>query len=34
VPAQVFHEFLSADSKGAFFNRRIKPCYPSVKVGA
>lgn len=32
VPAQVFHEFLAADSKGVFFNRRIRPCYPCTKL--
>lgn len=32
VPAQLFHEFLSADSKGAFFNRRIRPCYQHAKL--
>ena len=25
MPAQLFHEFLAADSKGVFFNQRIKP---------
>jgi lysyl-tRNA synthetase class 2 len=34
VPERVFHEFLVAESKGAFFNRRIKPCFPSTKVDA
>lgn len=34
VPAQVFHEFLSADSKGVFFNRRIRPSYPCTKLDA
>jgi hypothetical protein len=34
VPAQLFQEFLAAESKGVFFNRRIRPCYPSVKVDA
>lgn len=32
VPAQLFREFLSADSKGAFFNRRIRPCYQHAKL--
>lgn len=32
VPAQVFHEFLAADSKGGFFNRRIRPCYQHAKL--
>jgi hypothetical protein len=32
VPAQLFHEFLSAESKGVFFNRRIRPCYQHVKL--
>jgi lysyl-tRNA synthetase class 2 len=32
VPAQVFHEFLAADSKGVFFNRRIRPCYQHAKL--
>ncbi len=34
VPAQLFHEFLSADSKGLFFNRRIRPSYPCTKLDA
>ena len=34
VPAQLFHEFLAADSKGVFFNRRIKPSYPCTKLDA
>jgi hypothetical protein len=34
VPAQLFHEFLSADSKGVFFNRRIRPYYPCTKLDA
>ena len=34
VPAQVFHEFLAADSKGVFFNRRIRSHYPCTKLGA
>jgi hypothetical protein len=34
VPAQLFHEFLSADSKGVFFNRRIRPCYPCTELDA
>jgi lysyl-tRNA synthetase class 2 len=32
VPAQLFHEFLAADSKGVFFNRRIRPCYQHAKL--
>jgi hypothetical protein len=32
VPAQLFHEFLAADSKGVFFNQRIKPHYPCTKL--
>lgn len=32
VPVQLFHEFLSAESKGAFFNRRIRPCYQHAKL--
>ena len=32
VPAQVFHEFLAADSKGVFFNRRIRPRYQHAKL--
>jgi lysyl-tRNA synthetase class 2 len=32
VPAQVVHDFLAADSKGVFFNRRIRPCYPCTKL--
>jgi hypothetical protein len=34
VPAQLVHEFLSCDSKGGFFNRRIRPCYPCTKLRA
>jgi lysyl-tRNA synthetase class 2 len=34
VPAQVLHELLSADSKGVFFNRRIRPSYPCTKLDA
>lgn len=34
VPAQLVHEFLSAESKGVFFNRRIRPCYPCMKLNA
>lgn len=34
VPAQIFLEFLSADSKGVFFNRRIRPCYACTKLDA
>jgi lysyl-tRNA synthetase class 2 len=34
VPDQLFHEFLAADSKGVFFNRWIKPCYPCTKLEA
>jgi len=34
VPAQVFHDFLAADSKGTFFNRRIRHCYPCTKLDA
>lgn len=34
VPAQVFHEFLSADSKGGFFNRHIRPSYACTKLEA
>lgn len=34
VPAQLFHEFLAADSKGVFFNRRIRPCYPYTRLDA
>jgi hypothetical protein len=32
VPAQLFHEFLAAESKGAFFNCRIRPCYQHAKL--
>jgi hypothetical protein len=32
VPAQLFEEFLAADSKGVFFNQRIKPYYPCTKL--
>lgn len=28
VPARVFEDFLRAESKGAFVNEAIKPCYP------
>jgi len=34
VPARLFHDFLSADSKGMFFNRHIKRCYPCARLGA
>ena len=34
VPGQLVLEFLSADSKGGFFNRRIRPCYPCTKLDA
>ncbi len=34
VPAQLVHEFLSTDSKGGFFNRRIRSCYPCAKLNA
>ena len=27
VEAHVFQELLSADSKGGFFNLRVRPCY-------
>jgi lysyl-tRNA synthetase class 2 len=32
VPAELFHEFLAADSKGAFFNSRIRPYYRCTKL--
>jgi len=32
VPARLFSEFLTAESKGAFFNRRIRPHHPCVKL--
>jgi len=32
VPEQLVHEFLSAESKGVFFNRRIRPCYQHVRL--
>lgn len=32
VPAQLFEEFLAADSKGVFFNQRIKPYHPCEKL--
>lgn len=34
VPEQLVHDFLAAGSKGAFFNRRIRPCYPCTKLNA
>jgi hypothetical protein len=34
VPAQLFHEFVSADSKEVFSNRRIGPCYACTKLDA
>lgn len=32
VPVQVVHDFLAAASKGVFFNRSIRPCYPCTKL--
>ena len=32
VPAQLFHEFLAAESKGVFFNRRIRPSYQHARL--
>jgi hypothetical protein len=32
VPEQLVHEFLSAESKGVFFNRRIRPCYQHARL--
>lgn len=32
VPAQIVHDFLTAVSKGVFFNRRIRLCYPCTKL--
>ena len=32
VPTRLFHEFLAAESKGAYFNRRIRPHHPCVKI--
>jgi hypothetical protein len=34
VPAELFREFLSADSKGVFFNQRIRPFYPCKRLDA
>ncbi|MEX2716736.1 MAG: KTSC domain-containing protein [Candidatus Sigynarchaeota archaeon] len=34
VPEQLVHDFLAADSKGAFFNRRIRSTYPCTKLDA
>lgn len=34
LPVQLYHEFLSAESKEVFFNRRIRPCYPGTKLDA
>jgi hypothetical protein len=34
VPAELFREFLAADSKGLFFNSRIRPYYPCTKLDA
>jgi hypothetical protein len=28
VPAAVYHALLEADSKGAYFNRHIRGCFP------
>jgi hypothetical protein len=30
VPLQIFQDLLQADSKGAYFNRRIRGLYPSI----
>lgn len=32
VPEQIVHDFLAADSKGVFFNRRIRPGYTCSKL--
>ena len=32
VPEQLFHELLAAESKGAFFNRVIRPCYRHAQL--
>ena len=32
VPPRVVHDFLSADSKGAFFNRRIRSRFHSERL--
>jgi lysyl-tRNA synthetase class 2 len=32
VSVQLFQELLAAESKGAFFNRRIRPHHPCVKL--
>ena len=32
VPAQVVHDLLAATSKGVFFNRSIRSCYPCTKL--
>jgi hypothetical protein len=34
VPAQLFHRFLSAESKGTFFNRYIRPHHSCIKLTA
>jgi hypothetical protein len=32
VPSHTFREFLSAESKGAFFNRRIRSAYQCTNL--
>lgn len=32
VPEHLVHEFLSAESKGVFFNRHIRPCYHHARL--
>jgi len=32
VPEKLFHQFLSAESKGSFFNRHIRATYPYMKL--
>ena len=32
VPIQTYHDLLQADSKGSYFNRHIRNCYPHEEL--
>jgi len=32
VPPQDYHELLAADSKGSYFNRHIRSCFPYQQI--